>query len=109
VFTPENWTALITTWALYNLSELDRAGCQAVLTIKRGPAASPDAWKLAAHYLFAKLLEPEEMTRFLEGLTRIRVESISAPEARNCPAAPAHHDGKLADLIPPPGAPRSSP
>jgi hypothetical protein len=109
MFTPEDWTALITTWALYNLSELDQAGCQAVLTIKRGPAASPDAWKLALHYLFLRFLKPEEMTRFLEGLTRIRVDSISAPEARNCPAAPARHDGKLADLIPPPAVPRSSP
>jgi len=74
------------SWALplYNLSDLDPAGCQAILRISRGRLASPDAWKLAIHYLFLKFLKPEEMPRFLEGVTRIHVEPISAPEAVNC-------------------------
>jgi len=74
------------SWALavYNLSDLDPAGCQAILSIKRGRLASPDAWKLALHYLFLKFLKPEEMAQFLEGITRVHVEPISAPDAVNC-------------------------
>jgi len=70
--------------ALYNLSDLDPAGCQAILNIKRGRLASPDAWKLTLHYLFLKFLEPEEMPQFLEGIARVHGEPISAPEAVNC-------------------------
>jgi len=69
---------------LFNISDLDPAGCQAILSISRGRLASPDAWKLALHYLFLKLLKPEEMTQFLEGITRVHVEPISVPEAVNC-------------------------
>jgi len=83
-FTPKGWADLISADPLYNLSELDRGGCQAILSIKRGRLASPDAWKLALHYLFLKLLKPEEMTQFLEGITRVHVEPISVPEAVNC-------------------------
>ena len=74
------------TWALpiYNLSELDPAGCQAVLNIRRGRLASPDDSKLAVRYLFLRFLAPEQMTQFLEGVTTIHVGPLLAPEAVHC-------------------------
>ena len=69
----------------YNLADFDPAGCQAMLTIRRGPLVYSDAG-LSARYLFYRFFRSEgRLAKFLSGVTDVQVQPISAPEAVNCP------------------------
>jgi len=69
----------------YNLSDFDPAGCQAILTIRRGPDSSSNAG-MSMRYLFCKFFCKDSLAHFLHGVTDLQVEPISTPEAVSCPA-----------------------
>jgi hypothetical protein len=68
----------------YNLSDFDSAGCQAILTIRRGPDSSSNV-RMSMRYLFYKFFRKDSLAHFLHGVTDVQVQPISTPEAVNCP------------------------
>ncbi|MGH7527768.1 MAG: hypothetical protein ACREMX_13815 [Gemmatimonadales bacterium] len=74
--------------AQYNLRDFDPAGCQAVLTIRRGRLNLSDA-ELAARFHYVRLVRPALLDQFLSGVTDLDLEPLpGAPEATRCPLRP---------------------
>lgn len=66
-----------------NLSEFDPAGCQAVLTIRRGSLSYADG-ELAARYLYYRLFDRRRLDDLLQRLTEVQVRPKPSPEATHC-------------------------
>ena len=69
--------------ASYNLSGFDPAGCEARVSITRGPRAGSELG-LVARYYFYGLVEPSKFNRWLAGVTTIKVVSYPASQATDC-------------------------
>jgi hypothetical protein len=67
----------------YNLADFDPAGCQAILTVRRGPEALSD-WRLSLQYFLSKYFRPDRMPEFLAEVINVQIEPFSAPEAASC-------------------------
>lgn len=68
----------------HNLYDFDPAGCQAILTIRRGFLSYSNTG-LVARYLFYRFFHKDKLDEFLTGVTDVHVQSILAPGAVNCP------------------------
>jgi hypothetical protein len=67
----------------YHLSALDVRGCQAILRLE-GTDALRRSGRLTARYLWHRWFRPGELDGFLQGLTRVTVAPLAAPEATHC-------------------------
>jgi len=73
----------------YLLSELDPRGCQALLEIDDGPRRYARL-RLVVQYQVLRLLRwRSKMEALLDGITRLAVTPVAAPEATSCAAVPA--------------------
>ncbi len=77
--------------ARYRLKDFDPAGCQAEMTIDWGRVEAwgltppPSSWPLVRTYQRLRLFGAQErLTRFLNEVTDVRLEPLSAPEAVHC-------------------------
>lgn len=69
----------------YGLAGLDPSGCEAVVTITRGPTAGSQLG-MVAHYFIYSLTDPAYRGRWLAGLTAVSVQAVDSPRATSCPA-----------------------
>lgn len=74
------------------LRDLDIAGCQALLQIRRGPepASFNDAWGLSLRYWAFKYLPGANLDTYLTNLVEIRIRRMLAPQAVQCRAQTAY-------------------
>jgi hypothetical protein len=68
------------------LREADLAGCQAILTIQRGPQpqSNRDTWGISLRYWAFKYLLPNRLENYLAQLVRVEIRPILAPQAQQC-------------------------
>jgi hypothetical protein len=64
----------------YNLADFDPAGCQGILTVRRGPLSLSNA-KLSLQYLFRRFFHKEGLSPFLYEVTELQLQVSSDSEA----------------------------
>jgi len=69
--------------AAYNLASFDPGGCEAAVSISRGPTAGTDL-EVTARYVFYSLTDRAKRDRWMGGLTMIKVVPYAAPQATDC-------------------------
>ena len=67
----------------YDLAGFDPHGCQADLTIERGPGASTTA-QVALDYTFYRLLQPQKLDEYLRGLVQVKIVPRATADATDC-------------------------
>ncbi len=67
----------------YDLAGFDPHGCQADLTIAPGPVAAGSGQN-ALMYTFYRLIEPDQLTSYLDRLVTVRVVARPSPDATDC-------------------------
>lgn len=72
--------------SMNELADLDPAGCQATLTIRRGALTFADA-ELAARYIYYRLVARDRMSDLLERLTQVDVVPRPSADALHCRSA----------------------
>jgi hypothetical protein len=66
-----------------NLADLDPAGCEAAVSISRGPDSQGDLG-LVLRYLFYSLFDRSERDHLVAGATAVTVQPLAAAQATNC-------------------------
>lgn len=72
---------------IYNLGAFDPRGCEAVLTISRGPERHSDLG-LVARYLFYSAIDQAQRDRMLREVTSVKVEPYPSAFATDCAVTP---------------------